>query len=410
MQCGGFGAAAAGMSSSRVARILAGAHQAPREMAGVIHEFAAIARENSPCRYKLIMHDSAGVAEIEHADRVQLALLDLADARSGGPCRLHRSGRSPVGASRPRISTACPRSRRAASFWPTLSAARSLQRGLDRQQQARAAPPRPASAAASRAARLHGLRLVEGGDAGAPQRDEVAEAAERRAPCRGRARARRCPCRSGPRTRRCRRPACRRSVERVDLHRSRLQLDDLARARQIVGAVAVDLDGGVRRRRLQDLAGEARQQRLDGRPRGAQLAGLRRSALGIVGVGAGAPAHGEAVVLGAVDGVGHGLGRLAERDRQHAGRQRVERAGVAGLARVEQRGARRRPPASTSCRPACPAPASRGSPCPSCGVPCALSFVRDPGAPCRSPAAARCDRLRRRSRRPGSACRARTSD
>ena len=59
-------------------------------------------------------------------------------------------------------------------------------------------------------------------------------------------------------------------------------------------------------------------------------------ALGVVGVGLGAEADGEAVGLLPVDGERHRLGRLAERDRQDAGRQGIERAGVAGLLRLER--------------------------------------------------------------------------
>ena len=58
--------------------------------------------------------------------------------------------------------------------------------------------------------------------------------------------------------------------------------------------------------------------------------GLDDAAFGIVGVALLAPAHGEAVGLAAVHDERHGLGRFAERDRQTAGSERIERAGVAG--------------------------------------------------------------------------------
>ena len=54
----------------------------------------------------------------------------------------------------------------------------------------------------------------------------------------------------------------------VNLDRARLQFDGLAVARQIIGALALDLDRGILRRDLLDQAGEARQQgpdRLGGR-------------------------------------------------------------------------------------------------------------------------------------------------
>ena len=66
--------------------------------------------------------------------------------------------------------------------------------------------------------------------------------------------------------------------------------------------------------------------------------GLRDGpALGVVGVGLDAPSDGEAIGLHAVLHDRHGLGRLAEGDGQHAGGERIERAGVAGLLGVEQK-------------------------------------------------------------------------
>ena len=55
----------------------------------------------------------------------------------------------------------------------------------------------------------------------------------------------------------------------MNLDRARLQLDDFAVARQIIGALALDLDGGILRRGLLDQAGKLRQQlpnRLGGGP------------------------------------------------------------------------------------------------------------------------------------------------
>ena len=69
---------------------------------------------------------------------------------------------------------------------------------------------------------------------------------------------------------------------------------------------------------------------------GRAVGGRDDLALGVVGVGLDAPAHHELVGLGAVLDDRHGLGRLAERDRQHAGSERIERAGVADLLGVEQ--------------------------------------------------------------------------
>ena len=47
-----------------------------------------------------------------------------------------------------------------------------------------------------------------------------------------------------------------------------------------------------------------------------------------------AEADREPVLLAALDREGDGLGRLAEGDRQHAGRERIERAGMSRLRRL----------------------------------------------------------------------------
>src|SRR5208283_5856479 len=59
-------------------------------------------------------------------------------------------------------------------------------------------------------------------------------------------------------------------------------------------------------------------------------------AFGVVGRAFLAPAHAEAIGLGAVLDDWNGFRRLAESDRQHAGGKRVERARVARLLGVEQ--------------------------------------------------------------------------
>src|SRR5665213_1572449 len=115
----------------------------------------------------------------------------------------------------------------------------------------------------------------------------------------------------------------------MNLDRTGLQLDGLAVARQIVGPLALDLDRGILRRGLLDQPGEAGQQfanRLSGGP---QLAGSDDPALGIVGVPLLAPGDRKAIALAAVHHEGDRLGGFAEGDRQAAGGERVERAGVA---------------------------------------------------------------------------------
>ncbi len=65
--------------------------------------------------------------------------------------------------------------------------------------------------------------------------------------------------------------------------------------------------------------------------RWACVAGLDDAAFGVVGCRFRAPANGEPVNLLAIDSERHGLGRLTERDRQDARRERIERAGVTDL-------------------------------------------------------------------------------
>src|SRR5712671_2435500 len=125
-------------------------------------------------------------------------------------------------------------------------------------------------------------------------------------------------------------------LEPVNLDRAGLEIDRLAVAGEIVGALAVDLDRRILRRHLRDRAGVARQQRLDRGAGRARLAHGRHAAVGIVGVALLAPAHGEAVGLAAVHDERDGLGRFAKRDWQAAGGERIERAGVSGALAREQ--------------------------------------------------------------------------
>src|SRR5438874_9364097 len=86
----------------------------------------------------------------------------------------------------------------------------------------------------------------------------------------------------------------------MNLDRARLQFHRLAVARQIIGPLALDLDGGVLRRGLLDDADELRQQVLDGLDTGPDFAGFDNPALGIVGVAFLAPGDREAIALAAV--------------------------------------------------------------------------------------------------------------
>src|SRR5258708_15384506 len=109
----------------------------------------------------------------------------------------------------------------------------------------------------------------------------------------------------------------------------RLQLDALAVARQIIGALALDLDRGISRRDLLDQAGEPRQQATDRLSGGPAVAGLDNPALGIVGIAFLAPGDRKAIALAAVHHERNGLGGLAQGDRQAPGDWRSQRPGVA---------------------------------------------------------------------------------
>src|SRR6202022_3347892 len=115
----------------------------------------------------------------------------------------------------------------------------------------------------------------------------------------------------------------------VNFDRPRLQFDGLAVPRQIIGALALDLDGGILRRRLLDQAGELRQQVPDRIGRRPGIAGLGDPALGIVGVAFLAPAHRKAIALAAVHHERNRLGGLAQGDRQAPGGEWIERAPMA---------------------------------------------------------------------------------
>src|SRR6202048_4455101 len=118
----------------------------------------------------------------------------------------------------------------------------------------------------------------------------------------------------------------------VNLDRAGLQVDGFAVASEIIGALALDLDGGVLRRGLLDQAGESRQQFPYSLRRRSEVAGLDGAALGIVGVALLAPGDREAIALATVHHERNRLGGFAERDRQGAGGGRVRGGGGGGAA------------------------------------------------------------------------------
>ena len=105
----------------------------------------------------------------------------------------------------------------------------------------------------------------------------------------------------------------------MDLDGARRQRRGGVAAGQCVGAPAADLDRRERRRHLLDRAPEAAENGLDFGCRRPRIADGGDRAFGVVCIAGLAPAHGEAVGLAAVHQVGDGLGRFAERHRQHAG-------------------------------------------------------------------------------------------
>ena len=98
------------------------------------------------------------------------------------------------------------------------------------------------------------------------------------------------------------------------------------------GAPSGDLDRRIGRRKLQNHPDKARQGREHAsfvRPHGGSAID---PAFAVVGIGRDAPADAEAITLLAGGRELRGLGRLAERQRQHPGRgERVERAGMSDL-------------------------------------------------------------------------------
>jgi hypothetical protein len=124
--------------------------------------------------------------------------------------------------------------------------------------------------------------------------------------------------------------------EPVDLHGTRFELDGFTLAREIVSALAVDLDRREGGWSLHDLADEGREECLDRITRRRDIAAFDDLTFRVVGIGFGAPSYGEAIGFLAVDRVRDRFGRLAERDRQDTRGEWIERAGVARLLRLEQ--------------------------------------------------------------------------
>ena len=122
----------------------------------------------------------------------------------------------------------------------------------------------------------------------------------------------------------------------IDPHGSRAALDFDALPGQPVQRLAAALERRMHRRHLLEASSEAGQNRREGRLRHRDRSTVGELALGVPG-GRGRSQHEPRLVaLVGVQKVRRELGRLPERQRQQPARQRIERAGVAGLARIEQ--------------------------------------------------------------------------
>ena len=114
----------------------------------------------------------------------------------------------------------------------------------------------------------------------------------------------------------------------MDRDLARRELDGLARPRERVGPAAADLDRAVGRRALRDRAGQPGECRLDRLARRGRSVGRRQLALEVVGRRRRAEADRRAIGLPIAQVVFDDPRRVAQEDRQHAGRERIERAAM----------------------------------------------------------------------------------
>ena len=125
-------------------------------------------------------------------------------------------------------------------------------------------------------------------------------------------------------------------LEPVHLGRAWRQLGRAAVAGQVVGALALYLDGREGGGDLHDVAAELRQGGADFVIGGAGTGCGGYGALGVIGIARLAETDGEMIDFGAVHNVRHGFGGRPQGDGQNAGGQRVQSAAMAGFLRVER--------------------------------------------------------------------------
>jgi hypothetical protein len=123
----------------------------------------------------------------------------------------------------------------------------------------------------------------------------------------------------------------------VHRHLHRRRRHRLAATREPMGAHAADFLGGVGRRRLRDLAAKCAQRGLDILARDRHRDRFaRRLSEAIVGIRRHAQPHLGLIALRIAGQEPREPRRLAEHERQHAGRHRIERAGVTDARYAQQ--------------------------------------------------------------------------
>ena len=116
-----------------------------------------------------------------------------------------------------------------------------------------------------------------------------------------------------------------------DFHRPYRRRRRFAGPGELISAAPIDLDRRIGRRPLQNGAGKRGEDRLDRLAARPCRAFADHLALAVVGCAGDAPADAKAVALAAGHRISGSFGRLADGDRQHAGRERIESARVSDL-------------------------------------------------------------------------------
>src|ERR1700741_3991645 len=101
----------------------------------------------------------------------------------------------------------------------------------------------------------------------------------------------------------------------ADLDQARAEFHHFAIARQVVGALAFDLDRRIARRHLLDAAGKGREERHNRIGRASLIAPGHNAAFGVISIPFLTPANREAIELAAVHHERDGFGCFAKCDR-----------------------------------------------------------------------------------------------